>query len=214
MSKGFSLLAIVAIAFVLSSPARAQEHGPPPGASDRNVGDGVSDIKSRSVEMERARRDAEKADKKSENSPNQNFPQIKEDFERIQIINSDVLQAASTHDAAPDYMRISEAASELKKRAVRLKSNLFAAESEKHSKDKSKEATEQQQQQDVKSLLVALDSAIGGFVSSPIFQNIKVIDPQDSAKARQSLEQVIKLSTQVSKEADKMKKATEGSGKQ
>ena len=197
------LLAAVAVVVVTSlSPALAQ--GPPPGGPDRNMRNETDGVRERSSELDRVKRDAEKPDKKSDRmvagkTPEDRFPQIKEDFERIQIVNGEVLQAGG----APDYARLSEAAAEVSRRAARLKSNLFAAESEKKSKA---EGVEEKDQPELKSLLSALDAALARFVSSPMFQNIKVVNPQDSAKARQELDEVIKLSTRVVKEADKMKK--------
>lgn len=192
------LLAAVAIVAAASlSPALAQ--GPPPGGPDKNMKGEMDGVRERSSEIERVKRDAEKRDKKAEKSPEDKFPQIKEDFERIQIVNSEVLQAGG----APDYGRLSEAAEEMRKRATRLKSNLFAPESEKKPKG---QGVEEKDQPDLKSLLSALDAVLARFVNSPIFQNIKVVNPQDSAKARHDLDEIIKLSTRVSKEADKMKK--------
>jgi hypothetical protein len=193
------LLAVVAVVAVASlSPVLAQGPGPPPGGPDKNMKGETDGVRERSGEIERIKRDAEKPDKKAEKRPEDKFPQIKEDFERIQIVNSEVLQAVGT----PDYGRLSEAAEELRKRATRLKSNLFAPESEKKHKG---EAVEEKVQPDLKSLLSALDDALARFVSSPIFQNTKVVNPQDSAKARHDLDEIIKLSTRVLKEADKMK---------
>jgi hypothetical protein len=161
-------------------------------------------VRGRSNEMERVKRDAEKPDRKpdrkaAEKSPEDKFPQIKEDFERIQIVNGEVLQARG----APDYVRLSEAAGEVSRRAARLKSNLFTPETEKKPKA---EGVEEKDQRELKSLLSALDDALARFVNSPMFQNPKVVDPRDNEKARQDLDEVIKLSTRVLKEADKMKK--------
>src|SRR5688572_3882836 len=95
MNKHRLLAAIVLIIMpALWSSVVAQEHGPPPGGPDRNLRDSSTDLKGRSNEIERVRRDAEKRDtEKRENPPITNFAEIKEDFERIQLINSDVLQA-------------------------------------------------------------------------------------------------------------------------
>ena len=192
------LLAAVAVGAVTSlSPALAQ--GPPPGGPDKNMKSETDGVRGRSSEIERVKRDSEKPDKKAEKSPEDKFPQIKQDFERIQIVNGEVLQAGG----APDYGRLSEAAEEVRKRAARLKSNLFAPESEKKPKG---ESGEEEVQADLKSLLSTLDGALARFVNSPIFQNIKVVNPQDSAKAKHDLDEVIRLSTRVVKEADKMKK--------
>jgi hypothetical protein len=184
---------------LLQTAAAAQPGGPPPGGGDRNLRDSMSDIKGRSNEIERVKREGGKP----ASNPEERFPQIKEDYERIQIVNSEVLQAGAPGEAK-DYGRVSEAASEIKKRATRLKSNLFAADSEKQSKEKGQDAEEPR---DLKALLAALDSALNSFIGNPIFQNTKVVDPEDSLKARQDLEKVIKLSARVGKEADKLKKA-------
>lgn len=193
------LLAVVAVAAAASfSPALAQRT-PPPGATDKNLKGELDGVRGRSGEIERIRRDAEKPDRKAEKSPEDKFPRIKEDFERIQIVNAEVLQAGG----APDYARLSDAAEEVRKRAARLKSDLFAAEPEKKPK---REGGEGEVQTDLKSLLSALDAALASFVNSPIFQNTKVVNPRDSAKARDDLDEVIKLSTRLVKEADKLKR--------
>ena len=198
------LLAVVALFAAASlSPARAQL---PPGVTpmgDKNLKEDDT-IRTRSVEMERIRRDAAKPDRKPEPSPEDRFPQIKEDFERMQIVNGDVLQAPG----APDYARLTEAAEELKRRATRLSTNLFPPDAGKKPKkdDGKKEAAgAEPDRRDLKSLLSALDESIARFVNSPIFQNTKVVNPEESAKARKDLEEIIKLSTRVEQEAARMK---------
>ena len=190
--------AMVIIAATVSSPVWAQQPGPPPGASDKNLaGDVMPGVKDRSNELERVKRDTAKSEKKDNAA--ETFPQIKEDFEQIQHVNSDVLQPGPA-GAALDYTRISAAAAEIKKRATRLKTNLFGAEAEKQPKEK-----EEQGQQDLKSLLVALDDAIANFVHNPIFQNTQTVNLADSAKAKHALEDVIRLSARVGKEAERLK---------
>ena len=162
-------------------------------------------VKGRSNEMERVKRDAEKPEKK--NNPEETFPQIKEDFEQIQLVNSNVLQAAPA-GVAPDYGHLSEAAADIKKRAARLKTNLFGAESEKPPKQKEEKG--EKAQPDLKSLLSALDAAVSDFTHSPMFQNTKVVNPEDSTKARRDLEEIIKLSTRIWKETERLKKESGG----
>lgn len=201
------LLAVIAVVAVTSSSPALAQRTPPAGASDKSLKGELDGVRGRSNEIERVRRDAEKPAKKTEKSSEDKFPQIKEDFERIQIVNGEVLQAA-TPPGGPDYGHISEAAEEVRKRAARLKSNLFPPESEE--KQKEKGSGEEKDQPGLKSLLSALDVALASFVSSPIFQNTKVVNPQESAKARRALEEVIKLSTQIVKESAKMKKPSGG----
>src|SRR5688500_8362120 len=115
MTKELFLMTIVVLASSLWSSANAQL--PPSGVGSGSRKDKSIEDKYRSDEMERVRREAVRpADR-----PTTRFPQIKEDFERIQVINSDILQANNSN-AGIDYDRISDAAAEIRKRATRLKS--------------------------------------------------------------------------------------------
>ena len=117
---------------------------------------------------------------------------------------------------ALDYKRISTAAEEIRQRATRLKANLFAATAEKTPPAKGQVEREANREAHaaenapesppLKSLLTGLDSAIQSFVSNPMFTNLNVVDVQRSAEARRALEQVIKLSALLGKEADKLRK--------
>jgi hypothetical protein len=204
MNKHLLVLTVVAILATFSSSALAQDHGPPAGGSDKNLRDSSSDVKGRSNEIERVKRDADKteATEKAETSstPAPNFSQIKEDFERIQILNSDFLQVNAS-SKTPTYERISEAAAEIQKRAIRLNSNLFAPKSGKQAK-KNEAGPEHQE---LKSLLVVLDNAITSFAHSPIFQSSTVVKHDDTKNAQNELEKVIKLSAAIKLEAERMK---------
>ena len=208
MTKQLFLAAVLLLAPTLISSAVAQDHGPPAGGSDRNLKDSVSDVKGRSIEMDRVERDAKKAEsrareEKRESPAAPNFEQIKEDFERIQIINGDVLQAPATI-AKPDYERISESAAEVQKRATRLKSNLFPPKSKKQAK-KDEASSEDQE---LKSLLTLLDKSIGSFTQNPMFQNTKVVTPQDSTEAEKDLDAIIKISGRITNAAESKKAST------
>ena len=200
------LAAIAIITLILAVPLLAQ---PPvnrvPGTSSRTR---TIEDKIRSDEMERIKRGAEQPERKD---PAPHFPSIKEDFEQIQLINNDVLQTDAVKQT-PDYKLIGAAATEIKDRAARLKTNLFSSAAEKQPTNKG--AGEKDERallpQDIRSLLATLDDAIHSFVSNPMFTNLNVVDVQHSAKARRDLDTVIKLSTMIRKEADKLKKATGG----
>src|SRR5687767_15064198 len=117
MVKHQFLVAVISLSSFLCFSASAQS--PALGTRSGNPKDKAVEDKYRSDEIERVRRST----LKSEDRPISRFPQIKEDFERIQIINSDVLQSNSTRRQF-DYQRISKAAAEVGKRATRLNSNL------------------------------------------------------------------------------------------
>ena len=149
--------------------------------------------KYRSDEMERVRRDANKREERRATS----FPRIKEDFERIQVINNDVLQRQGTN-VQLNYKEVGDAAAEVTKRANRLKANLFSSTSKGTQKQIELPS---ENQRDVKWLLNALDHAISGFVHNPMFENLRVVDPEDVTNAQRDLEKIIKLSKDVSKRA-------------
>ena len=200
-------LAVMLIITPAFCPVVAQEHGPPAGGSDKNLREAASDVKGRSVEMDRVRRDTEKPNKekpgkeKSDSGAAPNFAEIKEDFERIQIINGDSLQAGALKEN-PDYQSLSESAAEIEKRAIRLRSNLFGPVSGKKSKDTESVAEDLA----LKPLLTLLDDSITVFTHSPIFQNTKTVNPEDSTNAQKELDAIIKISARIRNEADRMKK--------
>jgi hypothetical protein len=188
------LFAVIIVIFSsvvsLSSTSQVPGQGIRTGSpKDRSIED-----KYRADEIERVRREAVKPQQRYQTT---RFPQIKEDFERIQLINSDVLQAI-TLKAEPDYRRLSEAAAEVKKRATRLRSNLFPSEFRVESKQ-----SEQRLKgpENLKSLLIELDKAITTFVHNPMFENTRVVNEEDSKKAQEDLEKIIDLSARTRKRA-------------
>ena len=149
-----------------------------------------SNIKTRSIELERMKREANK--RPTANDTTIRFPEIKEDFEKIQKINGDVFKlyaAATSINSAAVFKSVSE----INRRAVRLKSNLFTAET-KAKNNKQQTAVDSQ---DVKTLLTELDKSIDKFVHSSIFQNLNLVVSPDSLKAQTDLEDVIKISSAV-----------------
>ncbi len=170
--------------------------------SVKNARDQFSDVKNRSVEMERVKRQANK--RTASDNSTAKFPEIKEDFEQIQKINSDVLQI--THVKMPiNYVAVLRSVSEINNRAVRLKSNLFASEPKSKKEAKNKQSSDFEMQ-DIKLLLNALDKSINDFVHSSIFQNINLVNSTDSLAAQNDLESVIKISSSIKEKARKITK--------
>ncbi len=161
--------------------------------------DEIANIKNRSLEMERIKRESYK--RPTEDSTVR-FPEIKEDFEKMQKINSDVLQPLFAKSPS-NYAALLKAAAEINHRASRLNSNLFSLESE-----KDKENNKLSESPNLKSLIAKLDQSINNFVHSSIFQNIQVVNPDDSVKARKDLEMVIKISHLIKENAAKTMKDT------
>jgi hypothetical protein len=163
-----------------------------PEQSVINARDQFFDIKNRSIEMERMKREVDKQPVRE--NFKLKFPEIKEDFEQIQKINAEVIQINAV-DTPLNYTAISNLVAEINHRANRLRSNLFSAVSK-----TKKEANNKQQiveTQNIKKLINALDKAINSFVHNAIFKNVNVVDPDDSLKAQKDLELAINLSNAI-----------------
>jgi hypothetical protein len=141
--------------------------------------------KFRSDEIERVRRTANKRDEHQAVL----FPQIKQDFEQIQLISSDLVQAVSS-PANLDRDQVFEGAAEIRRRATRLRSQLFG----RSEKGKEKQVQPGTERRDFRVLVGDLDQAITRFVHNPMFKNTRVINPRDSSRAERELANVIRLS--------------------
>jgi hypothetical protein len=165
-----------------------------------NAQEQVSDIKKRSIELERMKRESNK--RSVGDNLTQRFPEIKEDFEEIQKINANVLKL-TTDKTAVNYSAVLKSVTEIKRRAVRLRSNLFSPEPEENNETKN-EPQNTAETQDVKILFAALDKSIDSFVHSSIFKNINLVNSDDSLKAQKDLEEVIRISTAIRAKTKKL----------
>lgn len=129
--------------------------------------------------------------------------QIKEDFHRIQVINNEMLRTAFT-GRTPDYDSLSEKASDLKRRASRLRSiiKLPPPRDEKKKNLNSEAAVDNKA---FKVSLVMLRDLIGSFVNNPYFQKKPgVIDVEQSDKASSDLRDIIELCEVIKKSAKRL----------
>src|SRR5215204_2469582 len=85
-----------------------------------------SSVKMRSIELDRVKREAKKAtaEKFGPASVN-NFLEIKEDFEKIQVLEGRIVKVYTTGKQI-EYAKIAAFSDEINKSASRLKGNLFA----------------------------------------------------------------------------------------
>jgi hypothetical protein len=174
-----------------------------PSVAD-NASPSDTNIRMRSAELERIKREADAASYSAINKQAQTkFPQIKEDFEGIQISESAIVKTY-TSDKKIDYALIEISANDINKRAKRLEENLFA-EMVKKEEPKEGKTKKDEKEKTVRDLIVELNNAIGSFVSSPIFGNLKVVDSKVAVKTRDDLNLVKSLSEKLSAEAKKLK---------
>lgn len=134
--------------------------------------------------------------------------QIREDFMRLQAVHNDMAQTVS-REGALDLKFIAKSASEVKKRAERLKYNMALPEPEKGTKRPRTEVGADPAQ--LKSSLSALNELIAGFVNNPVFKSAGVVDAELSGKARRDLEGIIELSGGIKKSSEKLNKAAQKS---
>lgn len=132
------------------------------------------------------------------------YDQLSEDFKRIQIVNNELVAAASSRDAALDLKLVAKSAGEIRKLAARLKENLMLPEPSKGVRRFQAEVEPEVAQ--VKSALLVLGKLVAGFAHNPVFKEPNVVDAQMSAKARLDLEEIIALSEQVRKSSEKLNK--------
>ena len=156
--------------------------------------DRFSDIKKRSIELERMKREAGK--RPANKDVTREFPNIKEDFEQIQILNNNILKLTSA-ETPINYAVVLKSVSEINHRAVRLNSNLFSTEPDKKKNPKRKNQTVKRQK--IKKLLDNLEKSINSFSNNSIFQNLNLVNSEDSLKAQKDLENIIEISYKIRK---------------
>ncbi len=151
-------------------------------------------IKLRSVELDRIKREAEKtAVLRRENGKELKFSIIKEDFEGIQMEQMKIVEAYTMSENV-DYKAISKSSDKITEMAVRLRANVFTPEEE-PAKTTGDEKENPYLGKSVRDLIVTLDNAIGEVVTNPMWQKLAVIDRDNSVKAEASILKVIEASS-------------------
>ncbi|MCD9185907.1 MAG: hypothetical protein LUM44_05710 [Pyrinomonadaceae bacterium] len=163
-----------------------------PGVANGSVGRNSRDdydngIRMRSIQLERAKR--ENYRQRVIEIRKMNYAQIKKDFELLQKLQSEIVKTYVTGKEI-NYKRIGELASKVSECAKRLDANLSLYEEDQPSKSKLKES----ELQDIKNIIVVLDKSVGNFVTSPIFQNLNVIETKTTENAETELRNIIRLS--------------------
>ena len=132
------------------------------------------------------------------------FAQIREDFVRLQVVNNDLARAVSGGGQL-DFKLVSKSASEMKKRAERLKENLALPEA-----DDDKKVPASAPPADPEQLRVALsrlDGIVLRFTNALHAKGVNRFDAQSSARLRLDLVAIIGLSERVKKGSEKLAEA-------
>ena len=129
--------------------------------------------------------------------------ELQEDFKRIQAVNLEMVRTLSKGGTL-DLKFVAGAASEIKKRAERLKENLVLPEPEKE--DKPAQAETAMTLEQLKWSMLLLGKLVYGFVKSPLFTEIEVVNQQEGMKVRAMLDQIIELSQRIKKNSEHLNK--------
>ena len=126
------------------------------------------------------------------------FPQINEDFQRIQIIHNEIVRMLKP-DKSLDYDRLAELTEDMKKRSARLRENLALPEPEKtETKAEHAEAIDESH---LKDNIVVLHDLVVSFVGNPLFKNLGVVDATVIDGATENLNNIIDVSDEIKREA-------------
>lgn len=185
-----SAVLLCALLTVLASAATARSQGyPGPAARERNR---AMDEYDRT--LNRMKNDARAASERRRSL----FPQINEDFQRIQVIHNEIVRMLQP-DKGLKYDRLADLTADMKKRGERLRQNLALLEPEKNERQSAHpEAIDEAH---IKKTIADLHDLVVNFVANPIFKNLGVVDAKVVDAASASLDGIIDLSDEIKREA-------------
>lgn len=129
--------------------------------------------------------------------------QMEEDFNRILTVHNEIARALKS-DKALDYKFVSEATSEINKRASRVQSNLRLSLSTEDAAGAEKPKVFADTE--IKDALITLCIQIRSFVTNPVIDNPNLIDVKEASRARRDLGSLIQLSAEIRRDAEKLSK--------
>lgn len=185
--------ALPLLASLLAAAVQGQQ---PARTIEQLIRERQSRIYKRAIEDE-LRRPAERAEEER-----LALAQIKEDYERIQVVNRDLSKAAEGAGEL-DLKLAAESAAEIRKRAERLLNNLALPELP---ADMERVRMPAEGEEQLRPSLVMLRKLVERFVRSPLFREVNVIEAQVSTRTRRDLEGIIELSGRLRKDCERYAK--------
>lgn len=144
-------------------------------------------------------------EKTRKREPKEILTEVNQDMGRLKILNQELSAHVAATDQQLNYKSILENLTEVKKRAVRLGTDLALPQEENKEKrivgkDAEKGA--------LQPALLELNKLVDDFLNNPIFSDTGAVDLQLAAKARRDLDGVILISDKLRKNAEKRSKAS------
>ena len=188
------MLSVIALLGVLSSaPVVRSQSRPSANLPGPTVREGNRSMDDYDRTISRMKNDAKAASERRRNL----FPQINEDFQRIQVIHNEMVRMIQPEKNL-DYNRLVELTGDLKKRGARLRDNLALPQPEKT--DVQPTHSEAVDESHIKKTIVELHDLIVNFVGNPIFKNLGVVDAKVIDSARENLDSIINTSDEIKKD--------------
>lgn len=195
-SRSTTLLFALLTIFVAPGVARPQTRYP--GEAQRENNRSMDEY---DRTLNRMKNDAKAASERRRNL----FPQINEDFQRIQVIHNEMVRMLQPEKGL-NYDRLMDLTGDMKKRGERLRGNLMLPEPEKT--DTPSSHAESVDEAHLKKTIADLHDVVARFVANPIFKNLGVVDAKVVKSATKDLDHMIDLSEEIKKEAKTL--ATKG----
>jgi len=183
------LFCVLLTVFAAAVVARSQTRYPGPEARENNRSMDEYDRT-----LNRMKNDAKAASERRRSL----FPQINEDFQRIQVIHNEIVRMLQP-DKGLNYDRLADLTGDMKKRGARLRENLSLPEPDKTESDHVESQTIDEAH--IKTTIADLHDAVARFVANPIFKNLGVVDAKVIDAATKDLDNMIDLSDEIKKEA-------------
>jgi len=132
------------------------------------------------------------------------FPQINEDFQRIQMIHNEMVRMLQP-DKSLNYDRLADLTDDMKKRSARLRENLALPEPEKTEAQRTH--SQAVDEAHLKKTIIDLHDVVVSFVANPIFKNLGVVDTKEVDTATKDLHSIIDLSDEIKRDAKTLGKS-------
>jgi hypothetical protein len=129
--------------------------------------------------------------------------QAKQDFERIQVVNDEIMRAVSANTGF-NFKNLAEQTGEIKKRAKRFKENINLPPPDETQPSVKK--LDQISREEMRAALILLGEQVVSFATNPLFQTPNLMDVKLGAKASRDLDAMIELSGVIRKNAERLSK--------
>lgn len=140
-------------------------------------------------------------EKTRKREPKDVLAEVNEDLTRLRVLNDGISANAAATEQQLNYKTIVEQVTEIKKRSTRLSTDLALPPEDKETK-----RIKNAENGALQPALLELNKLLDSFLNNPIFSDAGAIDLQLAARARRDLNDIIVLSDQLRKNADKSHK--------